>query len=370
MTDFMQPTTCRRLASSAGYSLVELLIAMTLLTLIMGATLGGLANVMTGNETVMMLSTMNGQLRSGLDLMVRDFLQVGSGLPASHSVSIPNGAGSVTVRLPGPPGTAFTTTAGDLTLPAVIPWAGGGPTIAGTATDVVSVLMADNAFLDVALSAVTNTTVTIAAGPNLATGPDRVLEGQLMLISKGSFNTLVQVTLKDVNTRVLTFANGDSLRLNQTAAAAGNLTALNAQAPVNSAAATRISRLRLITYYLDTSVSTVHPRLMRRINNGDQVTFNNNLGTSVAMDIVNLQLAYDISNGAGNPGNVEMVAADMTTAGACNPAACAQTQIRKVNMQLTAQTQNLGQASQTAFLRNTLSSQVSLRSMAFVDRYR
>ena len=363
-----RPTRCRRLASSAGYSLVELMIAMGLVTLIMGATLGGLANVVSGNEHVMMLSNMNGQLRSGLDLMVRDFLQVGSGLPASHAMSIPNGAGSVAVRIPGPVGTAFTTDTGDLTLPAVIPKPGLGPSIGGVATDVVSILMADNAFLDQALTAVAATSVTVAAGPELATGPDRVTPGQLMLISKGSFNTLVQVTAVDTNTRVLTFADGDSLRLNQSAAAAGTLPFLNAQDPVNAAASTRISRLRMITYYLDTSVSAVHPRLMRRVNNGDPLTFNNALGTSVALDVIDMQIAYDISNGSGNPGNVEMVAADIDGTGACSPNACAETQIRKVNIQLTAQVED--RTTQLSFLHNTLTSQVSLRSMAFVDRYR
>ena len=55
--------------------------------------------------------------------------------------------------------------------------------------------------------------------------------GQLMMIWKGTFTTLVQVTSVNTAGRVLTFANGDSLNLNQTAAAAGNLTYLNAQAP-------------------------------------------------------------------------------------------------------------------------------------------
>ena len=55
---------------------------MGLLTVIMGATLAGLANVMSGNDVVMNVADMNGNLRAGLDLMVRDFLQTGSGLPA------------------------------------------------------------------------------------------------------------------------------------------------------------------------------------------------------------------------------------------------------------------------------------------------
>ncbi len=343
---------------------------MGLLTVIMGATLAGLANVMKGNELVMTVASMNNSVRAGLDLMVRDLLQVGSGLPSSHTVSIPNGAGAVPVRIPGPPGVGtFETAAGDLVLPAVMPRSGAGPSIGGVSTDVLSILMADNAFLDVGLTAVDDAEVTVAAGIDIGAGPDRVVPGQLMLISKGSFNTLVQVTGVDVAGRRLTFADGDSLQLNQSGAANGTLAALNAQDPVDNAAATRISRLRLITYYLDNVSDALHPRLVRRINNGDPLSFNNTLGTAVASDAVDLQFTYDISNGTSNPGGVEMNAADLGAGGACSPVACAQTQIRKVNVKLTSRAPNQ-LSNSTAFLTNTLESQVNLRAMAFVDRYR
>jgi len=371
----MRPITRTHLAGTAGYSLIELIVSMGLLTVIMGATLGGLSSIMKGNEIVMAVATMNNAVRAGLDLIVRDLLQVGSGLPASHAVSIPNGDDSERVRIPGPVGTAFTTAVSDVTLPAVIPLAGQGPTIDGVATDVLSVLMADNAFLNIGLTALTNSSVTVAAGPTLDSGPDRVTAGQLMLISKGSVNTLVQVTDVDIPNRILTFAVGDSLNLNQTEAEAGTLTALNAEEPanatepVNAALATNISRIRMITYYIDTATVPDHPRLVRRINNGDAEVFDNTAGTAVASDVVNLQFAFDISNGTGNPGNVAMTDTDMTTGGACSPAACGRTQIRKVNVLLTSRAPDQI-AARTNNISNTLQSQVSLRSMAFVDRYR
>jgi hypothetical protein len=275
----------------------------------------------------------------------------------------------VSVRIPGPPGTSFQTAAGQLSLPAVYPLAGQGPTIDGVATDAVMTLMADNAFLDVGITATTATTVNVAVGPVLDTGPDRVLAGQLMMISKGSLNTLVQVTSVDYGSRRLTFADGDSLRLNQSGAQTGTLAALNATAPVNDPASLRISRVRMITYYLDKTTVPTHPRLVRRVNNGSPTTFDNTLGTAMAMDAMNLQFTYDISNGTGNPGNVEMTTADMAGTGACSPNPCAMTQIRKVNVALTGQTPNKVKPT-FKFMRNTLESQVSLRGMAFVDRYR
>lgn len=364
-----QSTSGMRAASPRGFSLIELVVSMGILTLVVGGALVGMANIVRSNDTVLQMGAMNNAMRTGMDLIVRDMLQVGAGLPASHTITIPNGTGATQVKLPGPPGTAFLTATGDSTIPAVIPRPGAGPTINGIPTDVVTVLMADNTFLNVALSAVTATTVDIAAGPNIATGPDRVSEGQLMMITKGSRTTLVQVTNVNTGARRLTFANNDSLNLNQSGAAQGNLTALNAAAPANSAPNTNITRIRMITYYLDATTAPRHPRLVRRINNGDPTTFNNGLGTAVAMDVDNLQFSYDISNGTNNPGNVKMVAADLGTTGACNPVACAATQIRKVNIALSGRSRSIGDNNRGVPLRNTLQSQVALRGMAFVDRY-
>ncbi len=365
----MASTTALRPGSSAGYSLIELLISMALLTVIMGATLGGLSDVMRGNDTVMMISATNNTLRGGMDLVIRDLLQVGSGLPASHSIAIPSGTGSTPVRLPGPQGTAFVTTAADFTLPAVMPRAGAGPTIDGVATDVLSVIMADNAFLDVALTAVTSNSVDVAVGVNMASGPDRVAPGQLMMISKGSFNTLVQVTAVDTTARRLTFADGDSLNLNQSGAANGSLAALNAQVPANTPASTLVSRVRMITYYVDATINPERPRLVRRVNNGHETSFDNALGTAVAFDIKSLQFAYDISNGTNNPGNIDMNTADMAGGGACSPNPCGPTQVRKVNVEVVGRSMNrLPPANK--YFENTLTSQVSLRGMAFVDKYR
>jgi hypothetical protein len=365
--DFMRTTTRPDAVSNRGFSLTELVISMGITTIVMGVTMASLADVMRGNEMVMSIAAMNTGLRGGMDLMIRDLLQAGSGLPGSHTVSIPNGAGATPINLPGPPGTAFTTPGGALVLPAVVPWNGRGPTIGGVQTDVLTVLMADNAFLDVGLTAVGPSMVVVAPGPDLGNGPDRIVTGQLMMISKGSFTTLVQVTDVDVPARRLTFAGGDSLNLNQIAAEGGNLPALNAEAPINDPAATRISRIRMITYYLDFTTDPARPRLVRRINNGHPTLFQNTLGTAVATDTYDLQFTYDVSNGINNPADIAM---DYVGGGiGCGGNPCDPEQIRKVNLQIMVRSPNQVQG-QSTFLSNTLESQVSLRAMAFVDRFR
>ena len=357
------------LASDAGYSLAEFVTAMGIMTVVMGATMGGLADIVKGNDAVLQMTGMNTSLRAGMDLIVRDLLQVGSGLPPGHTITIPNGDGSSRVNIPGPPGTAFQTAAGAAVIGAVIPQAGRGPTINGMATDVLTVMMADNTFLNVGTTAIGADFIDIAPGIDLAAGADRVSPGQLMMVLKGGLSILLQVTDVDLDARRLTFADGDSLNLNQSLAQNGTLTALNAAPPVNTPASTNVSRVRMVTYYVDATIDPNHPRLVRRINNGDPMEFDNESGTAVALDIENLQFTYDISNGTNNPGNVEMTNTHQTVVGACTPAPCAATQIRKVNVMLTGRSMNAVNTNLRVF-RNTLQSQISLRGMAFVDEYR
>ena len=359
----------RGLGGAHGFSMLELMIAMAIMGVVLASTLGGLSDATKANAAVLNVTGMNGSLRAGMDLLVRDMLQVGSGLPPGHVLLTPSGTNSTAVRLPGPPGTTFTMTAGDVDLGAVVPMPGAGPTVNGVATDVLVTMMADNTFLNVPLTAMTSTTVDVSTGLNIATGPDRVSAGQLMMVQKGATTTLLQVTSVNTANNRLTFADGDSLNLNQSLAAAGNLTALNAADPANTPSACTISRVRMVTYYLDATTDPAHPRLVRRINNGNATTFNNTLGNATAIDIENLQFSFDLVDGNTNPANVRMTTADRNGTGSCAPNPCTEAQIRKVNIALTGRSQNAVNRTQRAF-RNTLVSQVSFRGMAFIDEYR
>jgi prepilin-type N-terminal cleavage/methylation domain-containing protein len=364
----------------AGYSLVEMMVAMGVMTVVMGATVASLDQATKINNAAMLMTGVNNSLRTGMDLMIRDMLQIGSGLPTGHVVLVPSGTGAVQMNIPGSPSSAaILTPSGDVDWAAVIPGDGLGPTINNVATDTITMLMADNNFVDMPLTAITNTTVDVAAthpgtgqAINIQTGVDRLQTGQLLMLEKGSSSTLVQITSINYSSRRLTFANGDSLKLNQTAATAGNVVALRAADPpdtlTNGVIPTTATRVRMISYYLDTTVP-LHPRLVRRINNGHPTNFSNSLyGTAVAIDIENLQFTYDLVDGSTNPSNVAFVAADYTTSGACTPNPCSQVQIRKINVVMMARSPNPLPGKSTVY-RNTLQSQVSLRGMAFVDEY-
>jgi hypothetical protein len=201
-----------------------------------------------------------------------------------------------------------------------------------------------------------------------AVGGDSVRVGDLMMFTKGSVSALAYVTAVDGN-QTFTFATGDPMNINQFGGVLnGTVDDLATTAPT-TANSSSVSRIRMISYYLDNTLDPTTPRLMRHMNWGDPAAAVNHRGLTVAFAIDNLQFTYDMLDGVTNPSNVRMVAADLTSAGACSPNPCSPNQIRKVNVFLS------GRSTQTfsvtkRFFRNALNTQVSLRSLALVDRYK
>jgi hypothetical protein len=185
------------------------------------------------------------------------------------------------------------------------------------------------------------------------------------MVTKGSCSTLVQVTDILPNGKIMFSAN-DSMNLNQPQAKEGSLSALGDCEPKNGPAF--ISRIRMVTYYLDATTVPARPRLVRRVDNGDAAEFDNTLGTAVGLDIENLQVSYDLVDGNQKQAQVRFTAADINGTGRCAPQPCVATQIRKVNVALTARSKTAVENKGRIF-RNTLTSQISLRSMSFGDDY-
>jgi len=399
MNTMDRPIARLRSTANGGFSLIEVLVSMGITVSIMGATMQTMTHAIRANQAAMLVTGMNSSLRTGMDVMVRDMLQVGQGLPNGGVIFIPIGS---QMNLPGPPGqsgvsggttsTPYTTVAGDPDISAVTPGPGLGQKINGVRTDMLTTLAADSAFDHRTLSAIAasgaSMTVALVQPDGSASdisngGPDDIVPGQLFLLTKGSTSTLVQVTSVD-GAQTAFFANGDSLNLNKPGAAAGSIGALLATAPTDNPAPrpagfvppTQATRIRMISYYIDATTLTgapAPPRLVRRMNNGAGTTastvFNNKNGNTVAFDVDNLQITYDLNDGVNNPSNVRMVAADLAGTGACSPNPCTATQIRKVNIVLTSRSKVV-LTSSGKYYHNTLNSQVSLRSLSFVDRYK
>ncbi len=377
------PTIARsRRVAAAGFTIIELLISMAIMVTIMGATMTAMMHATRANETAVLVTAMNSNLRNGMDLMIRDMLQVGSGLPPGHFVLIPSGAGAQQINMPGPPGTTTLSAVGDTDLNAVNTGTGRGPTVGGVATDMITTLTADSTFNDIGLTAraADGTSITVNPAVDIGTGRDRVVAGQLIMLEKGSYAVLLQVTSVNAGAHQIFFAANDSFNLNQHTAPAGSTAALTAFAPSPDTALpspqtvpptpflnTTATRVRMVSYYID-NTDAAHPRLVRRINNGSATTFDNSSGTTVAFDIERLSISYDLADGVGNPSTVLFNAADIAGTGKCSPSPCSVNQIRKVNITLAARSKRVFSVTGQYF-RDALTTQVSLRGMSFVNEY-
>jgi prepilin-type N-terminal cleavage/methylation domain-containing protein len=383
----MDTRTRQTRSAEAGFTLIEMMVTMAITLIIMAGTLAAMRDAMRSTETARLVTGMNAGLRTAADIMVRDLLQVGQGLPSGRTIDIPSGSGATAVKLPGPPGVTITLPVGTTEITAIIPGTGRGPTINGVATDMITMVEADGAFLstisdyDVNLTALNTTSMTVDPSVDISNGgADDLHLGDLIMLMKSTSTTLVQVTRTN-GVQTVYFDANDSLNLNQTSAATGTLAAhVNTQPSCSSATCTSetatggfvpttATRIRLISYYLDNVTDATRPRLVRRVNNGDPTTYNNTLGTAVAFDVENMQISYDLVDGVNNPAGVKFTAADLNGTGACSPDPCSPNQIRKVNLSLTGRSRQAMQQTRQ-FFRNTLTTQVSLRSMSFIDRYR
>jgi hypothetical protein len=273
----------------------------------------------------------------------------------------------------------------DASIPAVSVGAGLGPELNGECTDVITILAVDNMFGPIPLAAMAadGSTATIHDQVNISDDPDaagdNLRPGDLLMLTKGANSVLMQVTAVAGQTVTFGAGAGDPLGLNQLDAAlnvAGTINQLRAQAPVDPAAPvvvngvqqpgpTQASRVRMVTYFVDTQTSPGRPRLMRQVGGAAP--------NAIGLGVQAFRLTYDIADQVNNPTGVRMDAADLGGSGACSPDPCSENQIRKVNV-LLSMTTNDGQ-SRRAFdhgrqTQSTLHGQISLRSMAFVDRYR
>lgn len=368
--------------SEAGFSLLEVLVSVLITTLIMGGTFSAMSQAMKAQESAKLVLNMNGNLRVTMDLVVRDFIQVGQGLPTGKTIQIPNSNGATTVVRPGPTTMDFGTDTPMLS--AITVGANLGPAVSGQPTDMITLLAADGSFDDIGVMAIKNQgasfDVFIDSRHDITAGhTSDIKAGDLIMLVKGSASTLLQVSA--VSDQKITFTRNDSLRLNQfkdTGADASeswqgtiNQLMLEGSADLEAPAwlpsglpklgATRASRIRMLTYYIDSTTDAQHPRLMRILNGGT--------ATPVGLDIENLQLTYDIANSVTNPANVHMDADDLSGAGKCSPDPCSPNQIRKINVVLAARSNKTFAQTKRPF-RNALFSQVSTRSLAFVDQYR
>ena len=381
----------------AGFTLIELLIAMAVTSILLYAAVIAFHDASQSNQLVSQGSDMSENLRSGLNMIQLDLQQAGTGIPTG-GISIPFTAPCDTtprINRPKLNGTSTFPYPGatcESTIPAVEPGNGMGPFItapdatsgnaqnANSITDEITMLYADNtagldgvpinqpasagppvvagcpagklqltgttltATFDITCVNISSTTIG-----NLVT----INTGDLIMFSNTKGTTLLTVT--GVTGQVLTFAAGDAFGLNGRSEAGGTIQYLQTSSTCGGTPAcfpvTLATRIWMITYYLDNLTSPPYTRLVRQVNM--------NSPTPVGETMENLQFTYNFVDGITNPANQPYV-----------PTGNSEANIRSVDVYLASRSSHaISQSNQAIYSRSNLMTQVSLRSLAYVNRY-
>jgi prepilin-type N-terminal cleavage/methylation domain-containing protein len=363
-----------------GFSLVELMIAMVIGLVVMGAAT---SLFKTGMDATMMITEqaeMQQNVRAAVNLISKDISMAGAGLPAG-GVQLPYGSGATAPKIAcygttcylaartypsitsGSPPTTITNH-----MYGLVPGPNNGmengswtSTIpaTGATPDSITTFYVDYSF------PLNDYTITFPASPDgsyvnvgaTPTGDPAILSptglqvGDLILLSNGTGSAVGEITTGGLTATKITFANGDSLNINQTGAANGNIKA------ISGGTGTKAYRIYAVTYFVEVpaSGSGQNPRLMRQVN-GQQAQ-------PVADNIIDLQITYDACDGTNTSGTPACAALGDPIG---NTPSYAPSSIHKVNLQV------IGQSVLSASKKSVsmaLVSSVSTRNLSFKDRF-
>jgi prepilin-type N-terminal cleavage/methylation domain-containing protein len=362
-----------------GFTLTELLIATTIMLLLLGGALATFQNAVMVTDAGTQLADANQNLRAGTNQLIRDVMEAGR-LVGSEGIPIPAGAGTVAIMRPAPPGTTLSFDVSSTTnMPDITTGYQLGPTINGSATDMITLIMVDS-FMPTIQTPPTGTVDpnegTMANDGSFVTLPTASLWlvgdttndtpaaqiGDLVYFQNVHGTAVQTITGKDATH--LYFAANDDFHFNQRTATQGSVVQIEDPAnpsgtpPTNTATfpATALYRLLMITYYVDNTTVPGSPRLMRKINNYAPL--------SLAGVVEDLDLTYDLVDGVNNPAGITSLPYhDGATNTDYNS-----NQIRKVNLHVGVRSENISRPVGD-YIRNHLSTSVDARSLASVPRY-
>jgi prepilin-type N-terminal cleavage/methylation domain-containing protein len=357
-----------------GFSLIEVMIATAVMLVIMGATLSMLTDAMHANEAVTAMADMQDNLRASMNLMVRDLIQAGGGIPIggisvpfTDPLNNPNGFPvPPAMNRPSPPLKAYTFPLASA-ITSVNPGSTLGPNVLGRFTDMITVIYADNQLpwttnmapinnpalpkcngVIAANGSTINFDTATAGCATLAAGNVSVVPGDLIMLSNNQGGNIVQL-VTGVAGNVLNFAAGDAFGFNGQPAASGTIAQLQTAPGVFPP--TSATRIWMVTYYIDANTFPGRPQLVRQVNfNPPQV---------VGQVIEGMQIFYDVVNAVATapPNNAPTITAPDSP-----------NQIRKINLYLMARSENPYSVTKQYFRANLLT-QVGMRGLSFQNRY-
>jgi hypothetical protein len=374
--------------------MLELLVAMALGLLLLGAAAQLFKAGMTTSTLVSNRSEMQQELRSAIDLIAKDISMAGAGLP-SGGIQLPTGAGATpsivacsqtptcylntNTYANGTVGTAPAVTISNY-MYGILPGSNNGMEKGGPSNVAATGKVPDSlttAYIDfgpqfnvfsAAFQNANGTVLTLTAPTPMPTGVNTATDsgtgikvGDLLMVTTSLGTAVGEVSIvTPLNTTgaTITFSNLDPLNINQTGATTGNMKKivplpappLPVVPPATQPSVT-VQRLLVVTYFIEVPTNGT-PRLMRQVNG--------NPAQPVADNIIDMQFTYDLCDSGYT------VAACATTP---DPIAVYQSpiQIHKVNISLMGQSLvNNGKNSQSMLL----STAVSARNLTFKDRYK
>jgi len=337
----------------SGFSLVEMMVAVTLTLLILGGVISLFQQGINTGAMTTQRTEMQQNARVALNLMAQDLSIAGTGFPLG-GIQLPTGSDSQRPRygcdIDGQCNIAQN--AQDDWLYGITPGHGLGPTINGTATDVVTLVYRDPSLpLDRnVLVSISNPgdSIQVNAGDVslIADVAHGLKNGDVLVLCNANGCAAGSVT--GVSSDTIQFGANDPLNFNQPGVGGGNIASIaNSGSPV-SYPPTSAYRVLITRYYIDSTTS----RLMRQVNALPPAP--------VAENVENLQITYDTFDDATLTATANLSSLP-NTYGVLN-------QIRKINVTISvrAPVQDTFKAQYERF---SLKTSVSARNLAFRDRY-
>jgi prepilin-type N-terminal cleavage/methylation domain-containing protein len=352
-----------------GFSMVELLVAMAVTLVVMGAAVGLYLKSAQINIWLSQKAEMQSEIRAGSNQLARDLDQAGTGIPIG-GLPIPSAAtGGTNPQFACDSAQCYITPNNKLTLGTlykVTPANSVGPTTS-EATDAIIITYIDPALqgwtaYPTSVLADDGTTLTMPAGTTPALNDPSVgLDiGDVLLLQNANGSALGVVTSFTAASGLIAFASADPLNINQPAAPVGNVKSLQTTpapaAPNPKYPAVTVSRVMMITYFIQTVNTTDGPdtRLMRQI--GARTP------TPVAEHIQDLKFTYDVFDSTTGT-----LTSNLPDAATGTPPTPKPNQIRKINITITQRSPRRN--AQGYYDATSLTTSVGPRNLSFQDRY-
>ena len=371
-----------RKTRARGFSMIELMVAMAVGLIVVGAATQLFQSAMKSTMLVTEQAEMQQNVRTALNLVARDVSMAGSGLPPG-GLALPYGVNATASHYACAPGPLCylntvnypTGRIGNVNVSnymyGIIPGPLDGMQVGGPATipatnvtpDAITSVYVDYSFplsqYTIAFQDVNGTSITATQPPAPPAGfpaivsPTGIVVGDLILLSNSNGSAVGEVSAVAATAGgggTITFNDGDPLNINQSGAANGNIKYITS---LNANVVTVAYRVLAVTYYLQVpAVAGQTPRLMRQVNG--------QVAVPVADNIIGLNVTYDLCN-SSIAGTCAGVADPIHNVPSFSP-----NQIYKINVQMMGQSVlTLGGKSQSM----VLATSVSARNLSFKNRY-